>query len=75
MLIYNTCLRNFIFSLLEMLISFPSGLEAEDIEDFCALAQYYATKTPQSFRRVMNKTILKIIAVEWATQHILQFYW
>ncbi|XP_061188960.1 TBC1 domain family member 23-like [Saccostrea echinata] len=35
----------------EMLTSFPSGLEAEDIEDFCALAQYYATKTPQSFRR------------------------
>lgn len=38
-------------SIAEMLASFPSGLEAEDIEDFCALAQYYASKTPQSFRR------------------------
>ncbi|XP_048250832.1 TBC1 domain family member 23-like [Haliotis rufescens] len=35
----------------EKIVSFPSGLEAEDIEDFCSLAQYYETKTPQSFRR------------------------
>ncbi|CAG2194518.1 TBC1D23 [Mytilus edulis] len=35
----------------EVLTSFPSGLEAEDIEDFCSLSQYYASKTPQSFRR------------------------
>ncbi|RUS82815.1 hypothetical protein EGW08_009435 [Elysia chlorotica] len=26
-------------------------LEVEDVEDFCSLAQYYAQKTPQSFRR------------------------
>lgn len=32
--------------------SSPSALEANDIEDFCSLAQYYASKTPQSFRRV-----------------------
>ncbi|XP_077985076.1 TBC1 domain family member 23-like [Glandiceps talaboti] len=30
---------------------FPCQLEAEDVEDFCSLAQYYASKTPQSFRR------------------------
>ena len=30
----------------------PAALEAEDIEDFCSLAQYYASKTPQSFRTV-----------------------
>lgn len=38
-------------SIIDVLISFPSGLEAEDIEDFCSLSQYYASKTPQSFRR------------------------
>ncbi|XP_064651134.1 TBC1 domain family member 23-like [Lineus longissimus] len=37
--------------IIEKLVSFPSALEADDIEDFCSLAQYYATKTPQSFRR------------------------
>nr|XP_006813860.1 PREDICTED: TBC1 domain family member 23-like [Saccoglossus kowalevskii] len=31
--------------------SFPCQLEADDVEDFCTLAQYYASKTPQSFRR------------------------
>ncbi|XP_014663249.1 PREDICTED: TBC1 domain family member 23-like [Priapulus caudatus] len=35
----------------ENLATFPCALEAEDIEDFCSLAQYYASKTPQSFRR------------------------
>lgn len=38
-------------SIIEVLTSFPSGLEVEDIEDFCSLSQYYASKTPQSFRR------------------------
>jgi hypothetical protein len=42
-------------SIADKLISFPSALEADDIEDFCSLAQYYATKTPQSFRRVRMK--------------------
>lgn len=39
-------------SIIETLRSAPAALEAEDIEDFCTLAQYYASKTPQSFRRV-----------------------
>ena len=30
----------------------PCQLSAEDIEDFCSLAQYYASRTPQSFRKV-----------------------
>ncbi|OPL21109.1 hypothetical protein AM593_05924, partial [Mytilus galloprovincialis] len=38
-------------AIIEVLTSFPSGLEAEDIEDFCSLSQYYASRTPQSFRR------------------------
>ncbi|KAH9504514.1 hypothetical protein Btru_063009 [Bulinus truncatus] len=37
--------------LIEIISTLPQALEAEDIEDFCSLAQYYASKTPQSFRR------------------------
>ena len=36
----------------DLIAAFPTALEAGDIEDFCSLAQYYASKTPQSFRRV-----------------------
>ncbi|GFN99365.1 TBC1 domain family member 23 [Plakobranchus ocellatus] len=36
---------------IEMISSFPQALEVDDVEDFCSLAQYYAQKTPQSFRR------------------------
>jgi hypothetical protein len=34
--------------------TFPSAIAADDVEDFCALAQYYSTRTPQSFRRVSD---------------------
>ncbi|XP_033096746.1 TBC1 domain family member 23-like [Anneissia japonica] len=37
--------------IIESLANFPDQLEAEDVDDFCSLAQYYASKTPQSFRR------------------------
>ena len=30
----------------------PSQLGAEDVEDFFSLAQYYASRSPQSFRKV-----------------------
>lgn len=32
------------------LANMPCALEADDVSDFCALAQYYALKTPMSFR-------------------------
>lgn len=38
--------------ILNTLQSLPGALEADDIEDFCSLAQYYSSKTPQSFRMV-----------------------
>ncbi|XP_029647617.1 TBC1 domain family member 23 isoform X2 [Octopus sinensis] len=38
-------------SIVELMSTFPAALEAVDIEDFCTLAQYYASRTPQSFRR------------------------
>jgi len=34
--------------------SLPSQLSAEDMEDFFSLAQYYASRTPQSFRKVSS---------------------
>lgn len=37
----------------EFLTLLPAGLELEDVPDFCSLAQYYAAKTPSSFREVM----------------------
>lgn len=43
--------------IIDILKSAPAALEAEDIEDFCTLAQYYASKTPQSFRRVRETDI------------------
>ncbi|XP_065158187.1 TBC1 domain family member 23 isoform X2 [Atheta coriaria] len=36
--------------LINILSGMPSGLEAEDVADFCSLAQYYCLKTPTSFR-------------------------
>ena len=41
-----------IFSILDIISEFPSQLAADDIEDFCSLAQHYSSKTPQSFRKV-----------------------
>ena len=32
--------------------SLPCQLSAEDVDDFFSLAQYYAARTPQSFRKV-----------------------
>lgn len=34
------------------LSSLPCQLSADDIEDFFSLAKYYASRTPQSFRKV-----------------------
>jgi len=44
----------------DKLSSFPLELEADDIEDFCSLALYYESRTPQSFRQVgpSNQTLV-----------------
>uniref|UniRef100_A0A1Y1N1Q6 TBC1 domain family member 23 n=1 Tax=Photinus pyralis TaxID=7054 RepID=A0A1Y1N1Q6_PHOPY len=39
------------------LINMPCALEADDVGDFCSLAQYYALKTPFSFRRDLIQAI------------------
>lgn len=36
------------------LSSIPFKLDPEDIEDFFTLAQYYSSRTPQSFRKVCS---------------------
>ncbi|XP_011315538.1 TBC1 domain family member 23 [Fopius arisanus] len=38
-------------SIVETLSAMPCALEAEDVTDFCSLAQYYAMKTPNSFKQ------------------------
>ncbi|KAM7314729.1 TBC1 domain family member 23 isoform X3 [Ixodes scapularis] len=44
-------------ALIELISSAPCALEAEDIEDFCSLAQFYSTRTPQSFSREYHAII------------------
>jgi len=38
--------------ILEYLSKAPSNLTNADLEDFCSLANHYASNTPQSFRKV-----------------------
>ncbi|KAL7295796.1 hypothetical protein TKK_0010846 [Trichogramma kaykai] len=37
-------------SIVNTLCAMPCALEAEDVSDFCSLAQFYAMKTPSSFK-------------------------
>lgn len=46
----------------ETISSIPLQLEEDDIEDFCSLAQYYASRTPQSFRKVGAKAVFFDVA-------------
>ncbi|XP_076255603.1 TBC1 domain family member 23 isoform X2 [Rhynchophorus ferrugineus] len=41
----------------QCLSNMPLGLEANDVPDFCSLAQYYALKTPSSFKNELMQTI------------------
>ncbi|XP_044749127.1 TBC1 domain family member 23 [Coccinella septempunctata] len=43
--------------IIETLANMPSALEADDVGDFCSLAQYYAVKTPTSFRNDLIQNI------------------
>ena len=42
-------------SIVDTLTNMPCALESEDVSDFCSLAQYYALKTPSSFKKVSSK--------------------
>ncbi|XP_047119746.1 TBC1 domain family member 23 [Schistocerca piceifrons] len=40
--------------IIDILSSMPCALEADDVNDFCSLAQYYAFRTPSTFRRELS---------------------
>ncbi|KAH8023020.1 hypothetical protein HPB51_009624 [Rhipicephalus microplus] len=44
-------------AIIELISSAPCALEAEDIEDFCSLAQFYSTRTPLSFKECVDKDL------------------
>jgi hypothetical protein len=48
-------------NIVDTLSSMPCALEADDVTDFCSLAQYYALKTPGSFRKVRLVSLNDII--------------
>lgn len=43
--------------IIECLSNMPCGLEADDVSDFCSLAQYYTLKTPASFRTDLMQSL------------------
>uniref|UniRef100_A0A1L8DAR7 TBC1 domain family member 23 n=2 Tax=Nyssomyia neivai TaxID=330878 RepID=A0A1L8DAR7_9DIPT len=43
--------------IVEFLSNMPCALEPDDVVDFCSLAQYYAMKTPSSFKTDMLQTL------------------
>ncbi len=45
------------------IFSLPLQLSAEDIEDFFSLANYYASRTPQSFRKVGFVLVFVVIVL------------
>ncbi|KAL3266742.1 hypothetical protein HHI36_010903 [Cryptolaemus montrouzieri] len=43
--------------IIDNLTNMPNALDADDVGDFCSLAQYYAEKTPSSFRTDLLQNI------------------
>ncbi|XP_053693351.1 TBC1 domain family member 23 [Sabethes cyaneus] len=43
--------------LINFLVNMPCNIEADDVMDFCSLAQYYSMKTPLSFKRDLLKVL------------------
>lgn len=60
----------------------PCALEAEDVTDFCSLAQYYAIKTPSSFKNDLysimfgdnneNNSILHALCLPVSAQELVE---
>nr|CAD7403796.1 unnamed protein product [Timema poppensis] len=44
-------------TLVDTLSAMPCALEADDVTDFCSLAQYYDLKTPSSFKETLVDTL------------------
>ncbi|KAJ8895741.1 hypothetical protein PR048_001079 [Dryococelus australis] len=45
----------------DMLAAMPCALEADDVTDFCSLAQYYALKTPCSFKEELQISMFSFL--------------
>ena len=48
-------------STIDFLSKAPANLTVADLDDFCSLANHYATNTPQSFRKVRRLRLKKIL--------------
>jgi len=48
---------HFLFGL-DFLSKAPGNLAMDDLDDFCSLANHYASNTPQSFRKVWNRQLV-----------------
>lgn len=46
--------------LVNFLVNMPCNIEADDVMDFCSLAQYYSLKTPSSFKRDLLKVLFGV---------------
>jgi hypothetical protein len=45
---------------IESLANMPCNIEADDVADFCSLAQYYSMKTPASFKRDLLQVLFGV---------------
>ncbi|XP_069686728.1 TBC1 domain family member 23 isoform X1 [Periplaneta americana] len=59
-------------TIVDTLSSMPCALEADDVTDFCSLSQYYALKTPGSFRKDLLKILFEGIVDSTETSTISQ---
>ncbi|XP_053672866.1 TBC1 domain family member 23 isoform X2 [Anopheles nili] len=46
--------------LIGFLVNMPCNIEADDVLDFCSLAQYYSVKTPASFKRDLLQVLFGV---------------
>lgn len=59
-------------TLVDFLVNMPCALEAEDVNDFCSLAQYYCHKTPKSFQADVVSTLFGKDGSEAASKNVTQ---
>ncbi|XP_066592724.1 TBC1 domain family member 23 [Prorops nasuta] len=58
-------------NIIDTISAMPCALEAEDVTDFCSLAQYYALKTPSSFKQDLYPIIFGSSTDEKMISHAL----
>lgn len=58
-------------TVVDALSMMPCDIAADDTSDFCTLAQYYATKTPSSFRAVSASFTCWNLTIVWPSSKLL----